>query len=314
MFNYQQLMEDIKPAAIRSHARQQMRTAAPPFWVVTLVSMVLTALVPDAVKSFCPATTTSGELNGLGLFLSILMTLFVWIIDFGYTWWSLDCSDGVRPGIGSLFNGFSMVTSVLLLEISVALRKFLWSMIISVPAAVIICSLLLTAAGDGASLVALVLLVAIIYITYYFVSLRYTLARCLLMDQEDGRRSPSRAIRDSVMLMRGWKMSFFKLQFSFIGWYLLVAALMLLAVVLVAVVGLVSAGSLLEMLRSGNIIMAIGSVQAVPAVSLAVVLLPLPLDLWLTPYTSVAAARFYRLRVELTQCPPPVYEEGDVLN
>lgn len=314
MFNYQQLMEEIKPAAIRSHARQQMRTAAPPFWVVTLVSMVLTALVPDGVKSFCPATTTSGELNGLGLFLSILMTLFVWVIDFGYTWWSLDCSDGVRPGITALFNGFSMVSAVLMLEIGVAARKFLWSLIISVPTAVLICSLLLTAAGDGASLVAMFLLVAIIYITYYVVSLRYALARCLLMDQEEGHRRPSRAIRDSVTLMRGWKMSFFKLQLSFFGWYLLVAALMLLALVLVAAVNLVSAGSLLEMLRGGHILMAIGSVQAVPAVSLAMVLLPLPLDLWLTPYTSVAAARFYRLRAELAQCPPPVYEEGNILN
>ena len=46
-------------------------------------------------------------------------------------------------------------------------------------------------------------------------------------------------------------------------------------------------------------------------VELAVTLLPLPLDLWLTPYTNVAAARFYRLRTQLAQCPPPVYEHSE---
>ena len=86
MFNYQQILEDMTPAAIRAHARRQMGRTVPPFWVITLVSMVLTTLVPDAVKSFCPVTMANGQLNALGLFLSILMTLFMWVMEFGYTW------------------------------------------------------------------------------------------------------------------------------------------------------------------------------------------------------------------------------------
>ena len=110
MFNYQQILEDMTPAA-RAHARRQMGRTVPPFWVITLVSMVLTTLVPDAVKSFCPVTMANGQLNALGLFLSILMTLFMWVMEFGYTWWALDSADGEQgenaPGIHTLFNGFS---------------------------------------------------------------------------------------------------------------------------------------------------------------------------------------------------------------
>ena len=81
MFNYQQILEDMTPAAIRAHARRQMGRTVPPFWVITLVSMVLTALVPDAVKSFCPVTMANGQLNALGLFLasSVYVGYGVWL-------------------------------------------------------------------------------------------------------------------------------------------------------------------------------------------------------------------------------------------
>ena len=315
MFNYQQIIEDMKPNAIRAHARQQMRGTVPPFWMITLVSMVLTTLVPDAVKSFCPSTSVNGQLNVLGLFLSILMTLFAWVMEFGYTWWSLDCTDGAQgenaPGIHTLFNGFSMVSSVLMLEIGVAVRKLLWSLIIAVPAALLATTLLLPATGDVGAVVSSVVLVAVVWVVYYAVSLRYVLARCLLIDQGDGRRSSSRAIRDSVGLMRGWKMEFFKLQLSFLGWYLVIVLLMILGVGLVSLVGWLDLSSVFAHVRGGNIAVAIGTVQSAPAASLAMALLPLPLDLFLTPYTSIAAARFYRLRTQLAQCPPPVYETGE---
>ena len=45
--------------------------------------VLITTLVPDAVKSFCPVTLANGQLNALGLVLSILMTLFMWVMEFG---------------------------------------------------------------------------------------------------------------------------------------------------------------------------------------------------------------------------------------
>ena len=129
-----------------------------------------------------------------------------------------------------------------------------------------------------------------------------------MIDQGDGRRSSGRAIRDSIGLMRGQKMAFFKLQLSFLGWYLLIVLLMILGVGLVSLVGWLDLSSVFAHVQGGNIAVAIGTVQSAPAVSLAMALLPLPVDLFLTPYTAVAAARFYRLRTQLAQCPPPVYE------
>ena len=201
-----------------------------------------------------------------------------------------------------------MVSSVLMLEISVAARKVLWSTVIAVPAVLLTVTLLLPATGDVGAVVSSVVMVAVVWGVYYIVSLRYVLARYLMIDQGDGRRSSGRAIRDSIGLMRGQKMAFFKLQLSFLGWYLLIVLLMILGVGLVSLVGWLDLSSVFALVQGGNIAVAIGTVQSAPAVALAMALLPLPVDLFLTPYTAVAAARFYRLRTQLAQCPPPVYE------
>ena len=310
--NYQQLMQMLRPAAVRRRARERMGQTRPAFWVVALVVLVLTSLVPNAVTGLCPAVTAGGDISGPGLFLYILMNLFAWIITFGFVWWSLDCSDGLRgeyaPGIHTLFNGFSMVTGVLLLEVNLAARMLLWSLAISVPVSLLT---VMTVLWSGSVNSLYVLAVIASLGLCYAVSLRYALARYLYIEQPEEERSVSRAIRDSVGLMRGWKLELFKLRLSFAGWYLLELALVVLAVLLVGFAGLVELSALWTVVRGGGVLSALGTVLAVPAAELAVTLLPLPLNLWLTPYTNVAEAGFYRLRVQLAQCPPPVYEHGE---
>ena len=309
--NYQQLMQMLRPSAVRRHARKQMGQTRPSFWMVALVVLVLTSLIPNAVTGLCPAVTAGGDISGPGLFLYILMTLFTWIISFGFVWWALDCSDGLRgedaPGIHTLFNGFSMVTGVLLLEVNLAARMVLWSLAISVPVSLLTVMALWTDSISAVYVLALLVSLGLCYA----VSLRYALTRYLYIDQPEEERSVSRAIRDSVGLMRGWKLELFKLRLSFAGWYLLELALVVLAVLLVGLVGLVELSAVWATVRGGGLLSALGTVLAVPAAELAVTLLPLPLNLWLTPYTSVAEARFYRLRVQLAQCPPPVYEHEE---
>ena len=310
--NYQQLLQATLPAAVRRHAREQMGQTRPSFWMVALVVLVLTSLIPDAVTGLRPAVTASGDLNGPGLFLTILMTLFTWVIAFGFKWWALDCSDGLRgedaPSIHTLFNGFSMVTGVLLLELDLAARMVLWSLVVSVPVSLLM-GMMFFWSGSVSTVFFLTLLLSIG--ACYVINLRYALARYLYIDQPEEARSVRQAIRDSVALMRGWKGRLFQLQLSFVGWYLLEVALMVLAIVLVGFAGLVELSSVWATVRGGGILAAVGMVLAVPAAELAVTLLPLPLDLWLTPYTNVAAARFYQLRTQLAQCPPPVYEHGE---
>ena len=310
--NYQQLMQALQPAQIRRHARERMAQTRPSFWIVALVTLVLTRLVPDAVTGLCPTLTASGEISGPGLFLYILMNLFTWIISFGFVWWALDCADGLRgedaPGVHTLFNGFSMVSGVLMLELSLLARMLLWCMLISVPLAFLI---LMTFFWYSSSSAAVLMTSLVTFGVYYFISLRYALARYLFLEQPEESRSTVRAIRDSVELMRGWKGRLFQMHLTFVGWYLLEAVLVVLAVVLVGLVNLVDLSVVWATVRTGGILSALGTIQAVPAVALAVALLPLPLSLWLTPYTAISGARFYRLRMEVAQCPPPVYEYGE---
>ena len=76
--------------------------------------------------------------------------------------------------------------------------------------------------GKVESVLSIALLWALIVVCMIFISCRFIfhystpwadeLARYLLIDQGDGRRSSGRAIRDSIGLMRGQKMAFFKLS------------------------------------------------------------------------------------------------------
>ena len=65
-----------REAGIPVHAPQALRDGSLDGTAVDwLLSIANLTLVPDAVKSFCPVTMANGQLNALGLFLSILMTL-----------------------------------------------------------------------------------------------------------------------------------------------------------------------------------------------------------------------------------------------
>ena len=131
--------------------------------------------------------------------------------------------------------------------------------------------------------------------------LRYSLASYLLADRPDD--GASAAIRRSVELMDGWKWEMFKLEFSFLGWYLLQLLLSGLPLVL----GLYQAG-FFPMLLSGTpqelyltYVLTAGSLP----VLLASQLLTLPLQLWFAPYLSVTRARFYEFRLQAQQASAP---------
>ena len=155
---------------------------------------------------------------------------------------------------------------------------------------------------------------------YYNIVLRYALAPYLLADHPDD--GAGLAIRRSMELMRGWKWELFKLDFSFIGWLILLEVLRLLA----SCAALAGSGffALLTQLPAADLpglipgyvvwlndfsgtlssfsdtqvqlFTLFSQVGEGTFASLLGDLFSLPLLLWLTPYRKVARAAFHDAR------------------
>ena len=71
---------------LKAQAKQAIRAAAPVFWLVTLVYLLLTEGLSTVVgwlaPTFQPADLLwGGTVGWLSLFISILLTLYLWVMD-----------------------------------------------------------------------------------------------------------------------------------------------------------------------------------------------------------------------------------------
>ena len=219
-------------------ARMVMRNAYPHPMLVTLVYLLLTAGITSAVMFFISDPfelayryMMSGQYEtldviryvftarrtGLYALVQLLLTLYGWIIKFGYTSYSLRLARGEQPNYRNLLDGFAVMGKVLAVGLLMSLFLSLWSMLAVIPYAILFVAAIVT---ESAALLALALLalfaaVAVVVI----VTLRYQLAEYFLLDNLD--MGPLEAIRHSKEAMKGWKGSAFLLELSFLGWALL---------------------------------------------------------------------------------------------
>ena len=305
---------------LKRQAREGMRLAQPPFWVVTFVYLLLTAGV-EYLFSAIP-----GLALGFGaFFLWIFLMLYRTVVDFGLQLWALWTTRRLNPGLGALVQGFSVAGRVVLMEIMIALRLIGWSFLLSV------CLLpLVMIAGTVWPAVTLLGLGGV-YVAIWVLMLRYALAPFLLADRpDDGAGAP---IRRSVSLTQGWKWELFKLEFSFIGWFALSFVLSSAALVfclwregffqalfafpvwefpsLVSEYLLWQSGTSLELFNLGEQHVALFNLYYTVSNSLGAALAQdiatLPVLLFLLPYHTTARAGFYCHRLKLQQeLAPPV--------
>ena len=202
-----------------------------------------------------------------------------------------------ETGYGTLIDGFSMAGRVLLMELYIFGCTLCWALAFGT--------------AGGLALLLLnwlppVLLVLLIYGAGFgialWISYRYAMAPFLLMDRpEAGAIAP---VRESVAMMQGWKWEYFKLDFSFFGWYLLNFLLSLgveLAFILPAV---------LELLQAAEVdpALLVNGLELPWTAALLSTLIQVPLSLWLDPYVAIAHAGFYQARVQQAAAPPPVWD------
>lgn len=290
---------EIHRKALKDRAKQTMRQNVPSAWLVALLFWGLTTGVSNLSDLAGFTTNLASSSYGVQffpLFFTLLLTLYTVVMDFGYKIWCLRAWRRDEANFATLIDGFGMAGQVLMMEIHIFVRLFGWCLLPGIPATVIISSV-----NSLEVMVLLMELFTFALIPYlYFIRLRYALTPYLLMDRPE--RGAAAAVRESVNLMRGWKMELFKLDLSFLGWYVLEWGLAILAQVIFLIptlLGILQSGATSETLLT----LAAGTTAG----SLVGLLLCLPVELWLLPYTGLARAGFYDARISFVPPAPPVY-------
>ena len=109
------------------------------------------------------------------------------VVGAGFLLFLLNTIRNNSPSFGNLLDGFGFGLRIVLLNILIGVFTFLWGLLLVVPGIV----------------------------AHY----RYSQAIYLLIDNP--QKSPMQCLRESSRLVEGHKMELFKLDLSFIGWYLL---------------------------------------------------------------------------------------------
>jgi len=209
-------------AVLKARAKELMKTVRPAAWLMVLVYMAATNLVSGIVESGIAANTniellsyyaSQGDTYMVGslirelfaspggylaIFLSIAVTLYTTVVDYGYVSYSMRVVRNKQAGYGELFSRFYMAGKIILSLVLEVVFVSLWSMLFIIPGII--------------------------------AAYRYRMVIYLLLDDPDC--PVLEAFQRSKLLMMGRKMELFQLDFSFFGWLLLAALLIDLPVTL----------------------------------------------------------------------------------
>lgn len=310
---------------LKTAARQAMRNQRPHPMLVTFLFSIVVGIGSQIINGILGAVTGSASLAELygrafityegdvdaaiqyimmsfglprlmfalvvgGLLIGLLTSLWQGIMQVGYSAFCLDMVRGRQPQYGALFQGFPKAGTVLTTQLLVTVFCFLWGLLFGVGAVVLMLgvSMLLDTVPVLAGLLMLCIYIALI-MGVVWITLRYAMVDFLIADRD---LSGMEAIRESKRLMTGNTGKLFMLNLSFIGWYLLEFAVMLVCFIIgVSVIG---AGILANPGQMEDAIMMIGGMALLIFGLFAVAGIAIGIfNLWLTPYVTGAQALFY---------------------
>lgn len=204
---------------LKKGAKQLLRNSTPHFMLVALVYYLLTgglSLVSGQVSNL-----VSLDAGVVAFFLSVLITLFGYVMTVGFSNYALCLSRKQEGGMRSLFDSFSYAGRSIGVTLLVAIYTFLWSMLLMLGLGIVTAVVFLALEDVPALLVAWVVILYVAALVFVFViALRYTMAPFALVEAPE--QGASAAVRRSVQIMRGNKKKLFVLELSFIGWELLI--------------------------------------------------------------------------------------------
>lgn len=199
--------------AIKENAKNLCRSSKPSLIVMGLIFTALSIIVSslsskalstnvtqDGFQRFMAAYSGGNYEKALtyadsfqpsrtGTFISALLSVVMWIVSAGFSIFVMNTVRGREASYGNILDGFGMTFRIVVLNV-------LESLIIG-----ILCCLLIVP--------------GIIF------SYAYRQALYILLDNPD--KSVVRCLRDSRMMMKGHKMELFRMDLSFLGWFILSA-------------------------------------------------------------------------------------------
>lgn len=197
--------------ALKSRAREVIATSNPRVLTVGLVYLVLTVVLSTLGARVMSVNISESEamnylnyaMNGnyeyalryaetmtpppTAYAINALLMFVAAIVGAGFTIFLLNTLRNRQPCFANLLDGFGFWWKLLILDLLQSLLIGLWSLLLIVPGVM----------------------------AHY----RYAQALYILID--DPTKSPVRCLRESKAMMNGHKMELFKLDLSFLGWYLL---------------------------------------------------------------------------------------------
>lgn len=202
----------IDRAQLKAESKQLLRTAAvPPIFMALLylgIEQVLNLAAGffDVSIEYSPGNILGFSVSRLpgitSLFVTILISLVVWLLSAGFTCYCLGVRRGEKMPYSTLFEGFSFAGKVIALTLVMGVLVALWSLLFVIPGIVAI--------------------------------YRYSFAMFYLC--ENPERGVMECLNLSKQSTRGYKWQYFILGLSFFGWYLLMGVMCDLAA-LVPVIG-----------------------------------------------------------------------------
>ena len=218
-------------------ARLAMQGAYPHPMLVTLVYTILTSwlvlavtyLVANPFSIAMPYLMRGYEMEdilyyiftpgrvGAYLLMQLILTLYQWVMQFGYTAYALGLARRTGPGYRTLLDGFSQLGRALGVSFFTALFTSLWGLLAMVPYFVV---LTVGAMAQSYALIMFSTVLALLAVVVEIaVSYRYRLATYFLLD--DINMGVLASIRESKQTMHGRKGALFVMDLSFLGWGLL---------------------------------------------------------------------------------------------
>lgn len=219
-------------------ARFAMRGAYPHPMLVTLVYVLLTGVLSNVIMYFVsnPFTTAywylldgnyeaevifrtlfTAQRVGVYLLIELLLSLYMWVMGFGYASYALRLARREGPGYRNLLDGFACLGRALLVNLLISIFTFLWGLLAMVP--YIVVAIIAAVSGSGL-LMGLAWVLALAGVVFAVaVSYRYRLAVYFLLDNPE--MGVLESITRSKETMRGNKWALFVQDLSFLGWAIL---------------------------------------------------------------------------------------------
>ena len=198
-------------AALKRRAKETIKTSRPSILSAALIVLVLSIIINTLSARLMGINISQNEMqaymnhfmngnydaalslvekmkpSGKAQIIDLLLTVVNIVMQAGFVIFLLNSIRSTQPCFGNLLDGFGFFWKIILLNLLIAIFIILWSLLLVFPGII--------------------------------AAYRYSQALYILVD--DPSKSPLQCLRESKAMMHGHKMELFRLNLSFLGWYLL---------------------------------------------------------------------------------------------